>query len=126
MRMKILPPTLRNPKRYIAFELISEREFSRDEIVSLIWDSCLKLHGECETSNFRLWLMKLWRFDFPDAVRIRGVLQCQRGYEGKVMAALTAAHHHSGTRVVFHILGLSGTVRSATQKFIKPSKKDKY
>ncbi|MGB9868445.1 MAG: ribonuclease P protein component 2, partial [Methanothermobacter sp.] len=37
-----------------------------------------------------------------------------------------AAHHHSGSRVVFHILGLSGTVRSATQKFIKPSKKDKY
>ncbi|BAM69865.1 MAG: Rpp14/Pop5 family protein [Methanothermobacter thermautotrophicus] len=126
MRMKILPPTLRVPRRYIAFEVISERELSREELVSLIWDSCLKLHGECETSNFRLWLMKLWRFDFPDAVRVRGILQCQRGYERRVMMALTCAHHHSGVRVAIHILGLSGTIRSATQKFIKPSKKDKY
>ena len=124
--MKILPPTLRVPRRYIAFEVISERELSREELVSIIWDSCLKLHGECETSNFRLWLMKLWRFDFPDAVRVRGILQCQRGYERRVMMALTCAHHYSGVRVAIHILGLSGTIRSATQKFIKPSKKDKY
>ncbi|MEJ8542671.1 Rpp14/Pop5 family protein [Methanothermobacter wolfeii] len=126
MKMKILPPTLRNPRRYIAFELISEKELGRDEIISVIWESCLRLHGECETSNFRLWLMKLWSFDFPDAVMTLGVLQCQRGYEGKVMAALTSAHHHGGKRLAFHVLGISGTIRSATQKFIKPLDKDKY
>lgn len=128
MKLKILPPSLRDPKRYIAFEVISQKSVGREDLVSIIWDSCLKLHGECETSRFRLWLMRLWGCPRDNQENnsknkdfyMKGVLQCNRGDEEKVRAALCLVHQYKGKRVVFHTLGLSGTIRSATQKFIKP------
>ncbi|MCK9152066.1 Rpp14/Pop5 family protein [Methanobacterium alcaliphilum] len=128
MKLKILPPTIRGPKRYIAFEVISQKSINRDDLVSIIWDSCLKLHGECETSRFRLWLMRLWTCPSVDQGNnyknndfyMKGILQCNRKDEEKVRAAMCLTHQYKGKRVVFYTLGLSGTIRSATQKFIKP------
>ncbi|MDO8870406.1 MAG: Rpp14/Pop5 family protein [Methanobacteriaceae archaeon] len=120
MKLKILPPTLRGSKRYIAFELICQKSITRDELVNLIWNSCLELYGESETSRFRLWLMRKWDCgqkgnDFI----IKGILHCNRGDEEKVRASLSLVTNFRGKKVVFHTLGLSGTIHSATQKFIK-------
>jgi ribonuclease P/MRP protein subunit POP5 len=120
MKLKILPPTLRGSKRYMAFELISQTPIGRDDMVNLIWGACLKLHGECETSRFRLWLMRKWDCGQKDSdFIIKGILHCNRGDEEKVRAALCSVNNFHGNKVVFHTLGLSGTIHSATQKFIK-------
>jgi ribonuclease P/MRP protein subunit POP5 len=120
-KLKILPPTLRGNKRYISFEVISQNSLFRDDLINIIWDSCLKLHGECETSKFRLWMMKMWNCSSDEhKFFLKGVLQCNRGDEEKVRAALCLVYHYKGNRVVFHTLGLSGTIRAATQNFIKP------
>ncbi len=89
MKLKILPPTLRGSKRYIAFELMSQKPVSRDELVNLIWKSCLKLYGESETSRFRLWLMRKWDCgqNGNDFI-VKGILHCNRGDEEKVRASL--------------------------------------
>lgn len=120
MKLKILPPTLRGSKRYIAFELISQTQVNREDLVNLIWNSCLRLHGECETARFRLWLMRKWDCgQIDNNYIINGILHCNRGDEDKVRAALCSANNFKGNKIVFHTLGLSGTIRSATQKFIK-------
>ncbi len=121
MKLKILPPTLRGDKRYIAFEVISQNHLFRDDLINIIWDACLKIHGECETSKFRLWMMRIWDCPSnPGNFFLKGILQCNRGDEEKVRAAMCLIHHYKGNRVVFHTLGFSGTIRAATQNFIKP------
>jgi len=124
MKLKILPASLREPQRYLAIEIISEKPLEKNEIVSMAWNACLRLHGECETSKFRLWLIKTWQTIKKDHRHsIKCIIRCRRGEEEKVRAALSSISQYDNMRVAVHTLGISGTIRSATQKFIKPNKK---
>lgn len=119
MKLKILPPTLRNDKRYISFEAISEIPLNRDDIISLVWESSLNFHGECKTSKFDLWIMKIWKIESEDNNVIKGIIQCNRDEINSVRAIIPLITKFRGKRVVFHTLGISGTIKSAIKKFIK-------
>lgn len=120
MKLKILPPTLRFNKRYIVFELISQKELNRDELIKIIWNNCLYYYGEIETSKFRLWLMRKWNCNSINNNHIiKGIIQCDRNYVDEVKAALCLASTIDNNNIVFHTLGVSGTIKSATKKFIK-------
>lgn len=118
MKLKILPPTLRNDKRYISFEAISEIPLTRDDVISLVWESSLNFHGECKTSKFDLWIMKFWKVKNNDKM-IKGIIQCNRDEVDSVRAAILLINRFRGKKVVFHTLGISGTIKSAIKKFIK-------
>ncbi len=60
MKLKILPTHLRDKKRYLAFEAISEIPLQRDDVISLVTESSLNLHGACGTSQLGLWVVKVW------------------------------------------------------------------
>ena len=47
MKLRILPPTLRVKKRYIAFEVVSQVPLTRDDLINLIWDGSQDLYGAC-------------------------------------------------------------------------------
>jgi len=120
MKLKILPPSLRNPKRYISFEAISGVPLSRDEVISLVWEASLNFHGECKTSKFDLWIMKVWSTKLShDKYIIKGIIQCNRGEVSSVRAAILLITKFRGKQVVFHTLGISGTIKAGIKKFIK-------
>ncbi len=120
MKLKILPPTLRNNKHYISFEAISMIPLSRTDVISLIWESSLNFHGECKTSKFDLWVMKVWNFESRnDRNLIKGIIQCNREEVDSVRAAIALITKFKGRNVVFHTLGISGTIKSGIKKFIK-------
>ncbi len=123
MRLKILPPTLRERKRYVVFEVISQVPLNREDIISLIWKASLDLFGEYGTSKLNLWIMEVYQHELPDYENVlRGILQCNHREVKKIRAALSVITKFNGARVVFHTLGISGTIRSATKKFIKAKK----
>ena len=123
MKLKILPPTMREAKRYIAFEVISQVPLNREDVISLIWKASLDFKGECGTSKLDLWIMKVWRCESSHHENVlRGILRCNREEVENARAVLSVITEFKGERVVFHILGISGTIRSATKKFIKPKK----
>jgi len=119
MKLKILPPTLRNDKRYISFEAISEVPLAREDVISLLWESSLNFHGECNTSKFDLWVMKVWQLDSKNDYLIKGIIQCNRDKVNSVRAVLVIINKFKGKAVVFHTIGISGTIKSAIKKFIK-------
>ena len=119
MKLKILPPTLRNDKKYIAFEAFSEMSLNRDDVISLVWESSLNFHGECKTSNFDLWVMKVWKTKSNDINEIKGIIRCNRDEVNSLRASILLISKFRGKRVVFHTLGISGTIKSAIKKFIK-------
>jgi ribonuclease P/MRP protein subunit POP5 len=125
-KLKILPPTLRDKKRYIAFEVTSQGSLGRDEVISMILDASLYLYGACGAGKFDLWVIKLWRCktdkDSPECIneyRMKGILRCRREEIDSVMAIIPTITNFRGKPVVLHTLGISGTIKSAIKKFIK-------
>lgn len=119
MKLKILPPTLRINKRYIVFELISQKKITKSELIQIIWNTCLSYYGEIETSTFRLWLMKMLDFKHSgDNYITKGILQCDRNCVEKVKVALCLVNTFDNNKIVFHTLGVSGTIKSANKKFV--------
>ncbi|MGC9517774.1 MAG: Rpp14/Pop5 family protein [Methanomicrobiales archaeon] len=121
MKLKILPSSIRDKKRYIAFEAVSQSNLNREDVIGLIWENSLNLYGECGTSKFGLWIMKLWDQSskkYENDYYVKGIIQCNRNEVDKVRAAMSVITKIKGKRVVFHTLGVAGTIKSATLKFI--------
>ena len=69
--MKVLPPTLRDPKRYLALELICEVRVSREDFLNEIFFNSAALIGDFGSSQVGIRLL-----DFNDNM---GILRCKRG-----------------------------------------------
>ena len=59
---KTLPPTLRENKRYLAFEIISDEKLDFGDVVNAFWHSLLNLAGELGASCAGIWFVRdSWR-----------------------------------------------------------------
>ena len=119
MQLKVLPPTLRKNKPYLTLDIKSQSGFSKDDLVLAIWDACIRFWGEQGTSEFDLWLMRLYSDDeVKDYYHYRAILRCQRGYEEEVRAALALLTRYNNNKLNITTIGLSGTVKSSIDKYI--------
>jgi ribonuclease P/MRP protein subunit POP5 len=125
-KLKILPPTIRDKKRYIAFEVIFQGNMIREDIIGMILDSSLYLYGACGTGKFDIWVVKLWNCSSEEhhdnsnnEKKIKGILRCRREEVDSVRAVISTITKFRGNNVVFHTLGISGTIKSVTKNFIK-------
>jgi ribonuclease P/MRP protein subunit POP5 len=111
--MKVLPPTMRENKRYLAFELIAEGNamISRDDLIRELFSASGTLLGDLGSSECNIWL-----FAFDDN---KGVISCERAHVSQTRAVLATITHVKGKRVLLHVLGVSGTVRGATKKYLE-------
>ncbi|SFM17490.1 Rpp14/Pop5 family protein [Methanolobus profundi] len=109
--MKVLPPTLRENKRYLAFELIAEGQVSRDELIREIFSASGSLLGDLGSSECNIWL-----FEFED---LKGVISCDRDHVWQTRAVLATISSIKGKKVILHVLGVSGTVLGATKKYLE-------
>jgi ribonuclease P/MRP protein subunit POP5 len=106
-RLKILLPTLREKERYIKFKLISEEPVEYADLEAAIWSTFLEFYGEEGVSRFSLWLIKnLWNPKEQTAV-----LKCNNKSVQQVLAGLGLISRLGDTRVIFKILGISGTLK---------------
>lgn len=118
MKLKVLPPTLRKNNRYLTVDIKIESEISKDVLVSIIWDSCIRFQGELATSNFNLWVMKFFEFDSSeDYYHYKAIVRCQRDFVDEVRTALALSNKYNGGRIAITTIGLSGTIK-ASQRYI--------
>lgn len=108
--MKTLP-TLRHKKRYIAFEAASEQTITRQELVYEILNSTGSLFGDTGCSEIN---PKLMSFDGR-----YGIVRCAREKTREARAALACITKAKGIRVSILVLGISGTIKGAMEKFIQ-------
>ncbi len=107
--MKGLPPSLRDRKRYIAFQLYSERELNEREVIQAITNKIIDLYGE-----FGYEMFKLIEFDGK-----RGIISVKAEGKDKVKNALTLIDRISDVRVLPIVLGVSGTIKSCKKKYLE-------
>lgn len=109
---KQIQPTLRERNRYIAFEIISDSRLGRGDVVKAAWNAVLRFLGELGASRTSLWVMD-W-----DEEKKKGILKVNHKSLEEVRAALALIKEINNQRVIFHILGVSGTVKKTREKYL--------
>ena len=109
--MKRLLPSLRAKKRYLAFELISEVPVNRSDLVKEVMSSASSLLGDVTASECDVKVL-----GFED---LKGIIQCSHTKVKETRASLATLTRVNGKRATVHILGTSGTIKSATEKFLR-------
>ena len=118
MGLKVLPPTLRKNNRYLTVEIKSKSPIVKDDMVSIVWDACIRFQGELNTSNFNLWVMRFYEMESDeDYFSYKAIIRCQRGYVDEVRSSLALVNMHKRERISITTIGLSGTI-NASQKYI--------
>ena len=102
--MRLLP-SLREKKRYLAFEIISDGAVSRRDFVDEIDRSASSLLGDIGSSECGL---KMLSFD-----RGVGIIKCVRTKTEHTRAVLATVNRVRGVRVAVHVIGSSGSVKGA-------------
>ncbi len=114
MKLNPMPPTLRDNQRYIVFEIVSKKEVAFENMVSVIWSASLQLFGEVGISRFRMWVPSM----LFDKAKKRGVIRTTHDSVEEVRAVIASVKEIEGESVIFHVLGVTGTIRSAKSKFL--------
>ncbi len=101
----------------MAFDLYSQNRINKDEIIVLLWNSVLNMYGEIEASKLNLWLIEINQEDTNKDNHYYGILKCTRGFENKLITALSSVSRYKNSRVVIHTRGTSGTIKSLKEKY---------
>lgn len=109
--MKRLLPSLRAKKRYLVFELIFDEPVSRSDLVREVMFSASSLLGDVTASECDIKVL-----GFEDR---KGIIQCSHTKVKETRASLAALTRINGRRATLYILGTSGTVKRATEKFLQ-------
>ncbi len=117
-RPKPLPPSLRGRRRYLAFHVISEEKILLQDLINTIWHSLLNFLGETGTSKTDIRFIK----DNYDEKRQMGMIRCSHDSVEGVRSALALIQRIGDTRVVFRVLGISGSIKATKMKFFGESR----
>lgn len=111
---KLLPPALRPTKRYVAFEIISERPVQYSEFINAVWVSSFNFLGESGSSDAKIWFVH----NLYDEKTQKGLLKCTHDAVEKIRVVLSLIQVIGETRCVVKILGVTGTIKSARTKYL--------
>lgn len=113
-----LMPSLREKKRYIAFEIISEKPvYDFSSVYSAIWDSCLSYLGTLGVSKAGIWILP----DKYSSETQRGLIRVSRKEVDNVKAAFITIRQIGSQDVIVRSLGVSGILDKAQQKYLNTS-----
>jgi ribonuclease P/MRP protein subunit POP5 len=111
-RQKLLLPSLREKKRYLAFEIVSDSKIDDFHAVSgRIMHSSLSFLGELETAKSGIIIME----DRWNHAKQRGILKVSNKHLKGVMASLALIDSIEGKEAMFRSLGVSGAVNKAAR-----------
>lgn len=108
--MKMLPASLRPRNRYLVVEVISKNMVSREEILRETFEAMSSLFGDTISSECSIRLLKF--------ANQKAIIKCTHMSTERVRAALATITHINGQRTIVHVVGISGTIKGATEKYI--------
>jgi ribonuclease P/MRP protein subunit POP5 len=111
---KLLPPNMRDPKRYVVFEVVSESPINYSDLMNSMWNSIMSFLGELGSSDASLWLIQ----NIYDEKTQRGVMKCKHTFVEEIRVALSLIQYVGETKATIKILGVTGTIKSAKTKYL--------
>ena len=108
--MSVLPPTLRENRRYVLFRIITQVDPTQKEVYRSMADSVAALFGDAGAAEMH-----------PAVVWSEGeyaIARCTRGYEQSLIAALSVITRVCGEPAAFRSIATSGTILSLKKKVV--------
>ncbi len=110
-KLKAILPTLRERKRYLAFEIISKgRTKSFSSVSQAIWQGMLGLTGQIGAAQAGLWILP----EKYNAQSNRGILRVSHKGVDALRASLAMIQSIENAPVIARSLGVSGSLKKAT------------
>jgi len=114
-KLKTLMPSLKEKKRFVVFEIISDKQIKDFKAVyQAIWQKSNEFLGKIETARAGLWLLA----DKWDENKQKGILKINNKYLDKIKAVFTMITNIDKQKVIMRSVGASGILNKAEQKFM--------
>ncbi len=112
-RPNFLSPTLRDKKRYLAYEIISSQKIPFQDLSNAMWHAILNYMGEVGASDAGAWIMKNeWNEE-----KQTGMIKCSHTAVEKIRSALALLNRVGDVPVIIRVIGISGTIKAAEKKY---------
>ena len=118
-RIKRLIPSLREKKRYVAFEVLSAKELSHlsidaKQIQHTIWDTALSFLGERHVSKAGLFMLP----NLYQPKGQRGIIRVNHTGVDDLKAVLALVQQIQNQPVSIKTVGVSGILKKATARYL--------
>ncbi|MBW3015747.1 hypothetical protein KY330_04960 [Candidatus Woesearchaeota archaeon] len=108
-KLKTLLPSLKEKKRYLVFEIKSEKKFDFKDVASAVLGSFKGLVGDMGMAKASVWLLP----DKWDKKMQRGIIRLNHKHVNELKAALTLIKEIKGQSVIAQSVSVSGILNKA-------------
>ena len=113
-KLKPILPSLREKKRYLAFEVLSKDKMEFNEVANAVWGSSLQFMGQLGTAKAGIWLLPdKWNQSIK-----RGLIKVNHKHVDNLRAALTLIDDIKGEDVIVRSVGISGILNKAEKRYL--------
>ncbi|MEK6886734.1 MAG: Rpp14/Pop5 family protein [Nanoarchaeota archaeon] len=112
MKLKPILPSLKEKKRYLSFEIISDNSIPVNETEKAIYDSVLNFLGTFEAGKASLMFLN------DKYSNNNGVIKTNHKYTDKVRTALALIKTIDSKEVIVRTRVVSGTLKKAISKYL--------
>jgi ribonuclease P/MRP protein subunit POP5 len=110
--MKPYPPTLKEKKRYVVFEVVSDRKFGKEDIKRAVLGAVSDNIGSMGLADAEFAFI-----DF-DEVAQKGILRCTNTKLEQVRAALVLLSEINLNKAFLHVISVTGSIKKAELRVI--------
>lgn len=111
--MKPLKPSLKEKKRYVVFEIISEKEISQDKIIEAVNRVCLDFMGILNFGKAGVLILR------NQLNGNKGMIKVNNKFVDHLKASLMLLTEIDKSKVNVRVIGVSGIIKKAKEKFMK-------
>ncbi len=110
-KLKPILPSLREKKRYLAFEVISNHKKPLNEVEIAIQNSVLSFMGQLGAAKAGIMVLSnKWNHELQ-----RGIIKVNNKHIDNLKAALAMTNHDN---TIFRSIGVSGVLRKSEEKYL--------
>jgi len=115
---KMLPPTLKEKRHYLAIEILSKARLHFKQVKVFLNKTVRDFLGH-ETAKAGLQILELTHADEKYNLQVmQGILSVNRKYVLKIKAALSLLKEINNHQSAVRVLGVSGTLKKLREKFL--------
>ena len=114
-KLKPILPSLREKKRYLVFEVISNEQIKNaDDVANALWHFIMQFLGQLEAAKAGIILLNnKW-----NPMIQRGIIKVGHKHVDALKAALMFANKINNHEVIFRSIGVSGILKKAETRFM--------
>lgn len=118
MKLKPILPSLKEKKRYLSFEILSNSTIPANEVEKAVYDSTLNFLGTFEAGKASLMFLN------DKYSNNNGVVKTNHKYTDKVRTALALISKIDNKEVIVRTRVVSGTLKKSMSKFTEMKKQE--